>query len=142
MQESLSGNTSDPYLGDLQNAARVYEAAGESIRALALFRRAVTLADLLDTPNSGWRRSQTRMEAAFALARLGQFDEAETLGEEAVALARPPHTPRPPLAQQLEQIRQMKQAAAANASPAATRDATRVDKYPFPPARVKRGATW
>jgi tetratricopeptide (TPR) repeat protein len=115
LQESLSGNTSDPYLGDLQNAARVYEAAGASIRALALFRKAVTIADLLDTPNNGWRRSQTRMEAAFALARQGQFDEAETLAEEAVALALPPRIPRAPLAQQLEQIRQMKQAAAARA---------------------------
>jgi tetratricopeptide (TPR) repeat protein len=126
LQESLSGNTSDAYLSDLQNAARVYEAAGAFDRALALLRRAVTIADLLDTPNNGWRRSQTRMEAAFALARLGQFDEAETLGEEAVALARSPRIPRAPLAQQLEQIRQMKQAAA-NTSRAATRTVTRDD---------------
>ena len=56
------------------------------------------------------------MDAALALARLGQFDEAETLGEEAVALQRPMRSMRwlgPSLAQQLEQIRRMKQAAAA-----------------------------
>jgi tetratricopeptide (TPR) repeat protein len=112
LQESLSGNTSDPYLGDLQTAARMYEAAGDSVRELALLRKAVTIADLLATPNNDWRRPQIRMEAARALARLGQFDEAETLGEEAVALGRTPRPPRPSLAQQLEQIRRMKQAAA------------------------------
>jgi Flp pilus assembly protein TadD len=90
----------------------LYEAAGDSARAVALFRKAVTIADLLDTPNNDWRRSQTRMEAALALARRDQFDEAETLGEEAVALQRTMRTPRPPLAQELEQIRRMKQAAA------------------------------
>jgi tetratricopeptide (TPR) repeat protein len=112
LQESLSGNTSDPYLGDLQTAARVYQAAGDSTGALPLLRKAVTIADLLATPNNDWRRSQTRMDAALALARLGQFGEAERLGEEAVALPRPVRTPRQPLAQELEQIRRMKQAAA------------------------------
>jgi tetratricopeptide (TPR) repeat protein len=109
LQEGLSGNTSEPYLGDLQTAARVYGAAGDSARALALFRQAVTIADLLCTHNNDWRRSQTRMDAALALARLGQFDEAETLGEEAVALAGPMRTPGPPMAQQLEHIRRSKQ---------------------------------
>jgi tetratricopeptide (TPR) repeat protein len=121
LQESLSGNTSDPYLRDLQTAARVYEAAGDSARALPLLRKAITVADLLATPNNDWRRSETRMDTALALARQGQFDEAEALGEEAVALQRPTRTPRPPLAQQLERIRWMKQAAA-NAS------ASRVDQ--------------
>jgi tetratricopeptide (TPR) repeat protein len=111
LQESLSGNTSGPYLGDLQTVARMYEAAGDSVRSVTLFRKAVTITDLLDTPNNDWRRSQTRMEAARALARLDQFDEAERLGEEAVALHRTA-TQRLPLAQELEQIRRMKQAAA------------------------------
>ena len=104
LQESLSGNTSEPCLGDLGTAARVYEAAGDFLRALPLRRQAVTIADLLATSNQDWRRAQTRMDVALALARLGQFDEAETLGQEAVALQQP-------LARQLEQIRQMKQAA-------------------------------
>src|ERR1019366_2740294 len=112
LEESLSGNTSDPYLRALQTLARVYQAAGDSARALPLLRQTVTIADLLATPDNAWRRSQTRMDVAFTLAGLGQFDEALALGEEAVALQRTPRTPRPPLAQQLEQIRQMKQAAA------------------------------
>jgi tetratricopeptide (TPR) repeat protein len=116
LQESLSGNTSERYLGDLQMVARVYQAAGDSARTLALFRKAVTIADLVTTPNNDWSRSLTRMDAALALARLGQFDEAETLSEEAVALHRNQRTPSPPLAQQLEQIRRMKRAAAAAAS--------------------------
>jgi tetratricopeptide (TPR) repeat protein len=116
LQESLSGNTSERYLGDLQMVARVYQAAGDSARALALFRKAVTIADLVTTPNNDWSRSQTRMEAALALAHLGQFDEAETLGEEAVALHRNQRTPSTPMTQPLEQIRRMKRAAAAAAS--------------------------
>ena len=115
LQASLSGDTSDPYLNDLQLAASVYEGAGEPSHALPLFRKAVTVADLLATPNNDWRRAQTRIDLAFALARSGQFDEAETLGEEAVAIGRPMRKPMPALVQQLEQIRRMKQAAA-NAS--------------------------
>ena len=87
LQESLSGNTSDPYLTDLQNVARMYAAAGDAARAVALLRKAVAVADVLATPNDDWRRSQTRMDAARALANLGQFDEAITLGEAAVALS-------------------------------------------------------
>jgi tetratricopeptide (TPR) repeat protein len=104
LQESLSGNTSEPYLGDLQTAARAYQAAGDSLRALALHRKAVTIADLLATSNKDWRRAQTRMDVALLLAQLGQFDEAGALGDEAVAL-------QPQLTEQLEEIRQMKQAA-------------------------------
>jgi tetratricopeptide (TPR) repeat protein len=111
LQERLSGNTSEPYFGDLQTAARIYEAAGDSARALPLLRQAITIADLLGTDFRG-RRSRTRMDAALALARLGQFDEAETLGEEAVALQRLLREPIQPLAPELEQIRRMKQAAA------------------------------
>jgi len=108
LQESLSGNTSEPYLRDLQTAPQVYDAAGDSDRALPLRRKAITVADLLATPNIDWRRAETRMDAALALARLGQFEEAEALGVEAVALPGPTRTPRPPLEQQLEQIRWMK----------------------------------
>jgi tetratricopeptide (TPR) repeat protein len=104
LQESLTGNTSTPYLEHLQTAAHVYWAAGDELRALPLRRQAVTIADLLATSNHDGRRAQTRMDVALLLAQLGQFDEAVTLAEEAVAL-------QPPLAQQLEQIRQTKQAA-------------------------------
>jgi tetratricopeptide (TPR) repeat protein len=112
LQESLSGNTSEHYLADLQSVARMYESAGDSVRALALFRKAIPIADLLVPHTNDWNRSQTRMETALVLARLGQFDEAETLGQQAITLQSAPRTPAPPLSQQLEQIRQMKQAAA------------------------------
>lgn len=112
LQESLSGNTSEPYLTDLQIAAQVYESAGDSARSLPLFRKAITVADLHSTPNNDWRRANVRMDAALALARLGRFDEADELAEEAVALQGTAHSPAPPFEQQLEQIRAMKQAAA------------------------------
>ena len=109
-EESVSGNTSEPYLNDLQTAARIYQAAGDFAHALPLFRQSIAIADLLGTTRNAWRRSQTRMDTALALAHLGQFDEAETLGEEAVALQQTMRTPSAPLEQQLEQIRRMKQA--------------------------------
>jgi tetratricopeptide (TPR) repeat protein len=126
LQESLSGNTSEPYLADLQTAARVYEAAGDSLRVLPLRRQAVNIADLLASSNTDWRRAQTRMDLALTLAQLGQFDEAETLGEEAVAL-------QPQLAQQLEQIRQMKKASR-TALPACPSERSS-DFFSFAPAR-------
>jgi len=112
LQETLSGNSSEAYFADLQAAARVYQAAGDLDRALPLFRKAIALADLLATPDNGWRRAETRMDVALALAHLNQFDEAEALGEEAVALEQTMRTPRTSLADQLLQIRSMKQAAA------------------------------
>jgi tetratricopeptide (TPR) repeat protein len=113
LQERLSGNTSEAYLGELQNLARLYEAAGETARAVLLLRKAVGIADLNTTPNNAWLRSATRMEAAMALARLGQFDEAEALGMEGVALEGKARVPKAEPAQELEQIREMRGAAEA-----------------------------
>ncbi len=112
LQESLSGNTSAPYLSDLQSVARVYTAAGDFATALPLFRKAIAIADLVSTPNNDWSRPATRMEAAQTLANLKQFDEAVKLAEEAVAVAKAGPSPQPYLTQQLEQIRQMQQSAA------------------------------
>ena len=113
-QESLSGNTSEPYLTDLQNAARAYESAGDTQGALPLLRQAVTISDLLGGTPNDWRRAGTRSELAFALARAGQFDEAETVMQEAARLAQPAGQ----FAQQLQQIREMKaRAAAVNGGP-------------------------
>jgi tetratricopeptide (TPR) repeat protein len=120
LQEPLSGKTSEPYLGDLLTAAGVYQTAGDFAGALPLFRNAVTIADLFDTLNDGWRRSQTRMDEALALAHLGRFDEAESLGEEAIALQQPMPMTSAPLDAELAQIRQMKRAV--------TVTATRTDK--------------
>ncbi len=111
LQESLSGNTSEPYLRDLQSVARVYTAAGDSATALPLFRKAIAIADLVSTPNNDWNRPATRMEAAHTLASLKQFDEAVKLAEEAVAVAKASTNQQPHLEQQLDQIRQMQQAA-------------------------------
>ncbi len=112
-QESMSGNTSEAYLMDLQSVASMYTATSDFARALPLRRKAVAISDLLCTPNgnSDWRRSQTRMDAAMALAHLHQFEEAETLAQEAIALQAPARTPAPNLSQQLDMIRQMKKAA-------------------------------
>jgi truncated hemoglobin YjbI len=111
LQESLSGNTSDPYLRDLLTVARVYTAAGDPTTALPLYRKAIAIADLVSTPNNDWNRPATRMETAQILASLKQFDEAVKLAEEAVAVAKAGPNPQPYLSQQLEQIRQMKQQA-------------------------------
>ncbi|MDR3702425.1 MAG: hypothetical protein P4L56_22445, partial [Candidatus Sulfopaludibacter sp.] len=112
LQESLSGNTSEPYLADLQSVARAYTAAGDSPTALPLFRKAIAIADLVSTPNNDWSRPATRMEAAQTLANLKQFDEAVKLAEEAVAVAKASTNQQPYLTQQLEQLREMQQAAA------------------------------
>jgi Flp pilus assembly protein TadD len=112
LQVQLSGNTSEPYLGDLQTAARIYQIAGDYAGALPLFRKAIAVADLVVTPTNNWRSAETRMDAAVTLARLGQFDEAETLGEEAVAMHQIMRAPMVSLEQQLAHIRQMKLIAA------------------------------
>jgi hypothetical protein len=78
-----------------------------------LLRKAIGIADLNATPNNAWLRSATRMEAAMALARLGQFDEAETLAEAGVALEGKSRVPRTQPSQELEQIREMRLAAEA-----------------------------
>ena len=113
LQEQLSGSTSQAYLNDLQNLARSYEAAGDTARAVVLMRKAVGIADLHTTPNDAWLRSATRMEAAMALARLRQFDEAEALAVEGVAIGGTPRVPRAEVVQELEQIREMRRAAEA-----------------------------
>lgn len=113
LQESLTGNTSQPYLRDLQQAALTYEAAKEYARALPLRRQAILVADLVAPPNRtpDWQRAQTRMDTAMTLAHLGQFDEAESLAEEAATMRAAQRSPRPPMSPEVGQIRQMKKAA-------------------------------
>ena len=110
LQASLTGDTSEGYLQDLQLAAGVYQGYGDDHRAVPLQRSAVHVADLLSTAPADWRRAQARLDLAYALARLNQFDEAETVAMEASALQRPPY---PPVALCLDQIRELKRAAAA-----------------------------
>jgi tetratricopeptide (TPR) repeat protein len=109
LEESLSGRTSEPYLGVIELLAQVYQFNGDAGAALPLQRQAVALADLTSRPN-GIQRGQRRINLAFALARQLQFDEAEGLAAEAVAIGQ---SARPPadFANQLQQIRQMRKAA-------------------------------
>jgi hypothetical protein len=92
-------------MNDLQLAASVYSAAGDADHALPLLRQAVAIADRIAGPGDG-RRAWTRVSVAQTLARLKQFDEAERLAEEAVALQKN-------LAPQLAQIRRMQAQASA-----------------------------
>jgi tetratricopeptide (TPR) repeat protein len=101
---TLSGDTSEPYLNALELAAPVLEQSGATESALALYRRSVTVVDLTDTAGDN-RRGQIRMNVAYALARAGQFDEAEELCRQAMAISSG-------FSAQLQQILNMKSAAA------------------------------
>jgi tetratricopeptide (TPR) repeat protein len=111
LEESLSGRTSEPYLQVIELLAEVYRFSGDPEAALPLQRQAVAIADLVYRPND-IQRAYRRSNLAMALARQLQFDEAERLAAEALAIgqsARPPVAD--PLADQLRQIRQMRKAA-------------------------------
>ncbi|MBZ5724887.1 MAG: tetratricopeptide repeat protein [Acidobacteriia bacterium] len=114
-EEVHNGKTSEPYLSAAETLAQVYESGGEPVRALPLFRETVAIADLVYRANDP-RRVYTRMSAAFALARQRQFEEAERLATEGLAIGgslRPPQAEH--FAAQVEEIRRMKTAAQASA---------------------------
>lgn len=107
-EESISGPTSTPYLQVAQTAAGVYQAAGKMDRALALQRQIVAIADGT-LPANDMQRGSLRMNAAMTFAMAQQFDEAERLANEAIAVGqrlRPPQTEM--FQQQVQQIQQMK----------------------------------
>jgi hypothetical protein len=83
LQASLSGKTSEPYLSDLELAGGIYQSASDYAQALTIFRQAMAISDRLTGQSSKWQRGQSRINAALALAQLGQFDEAEALAAEA-----------------------------------------------------------
>ena len=103
-EESLSGTTSAPYMRAAQTAAGVYQSSGNPARALALHRQIVAIADLTLSSNDA-QRGFVRITAAFAFANARQFDEAERLANEAVAVGERMFAP------QADQLRQMKTAA-------------------------------
>lgn len=108
IEESLSGVTSAPYLRAVQTAASVYQSSGKTDRALVLYRQMVGIADRTLRTEDG-QRGFVRLDAAMALASAGQFDEAERLAQEALAVGqalRPPGTD--PFQYQAEQIRRLK----------------------------------
>ncbi len=109
LEESLSGKTSEPYLRAVQLLANLYDNSSDSHNALPLRTQAVAIADLVSNPGDS-RRGYSRIEAARTLARLGRFDEAEKLVDEAMAIELRP--PQPGLFQsQRDQIQKMKLAA-------------------------------
>jgi tetratricopeptide (TPR) repeat protein len=110
LEESLNGVTSEPYLHAVETLAYLYESGGDIERSIPLFRQIVAIGDLAYSANDA-RRGNTRTLLALALARRRQFDEAERLAGEAVAIGqqiRPPQVEH--FTRQLEEIRKMKAA--------------------------------
>lgn len=108
LQESLSGSTSEPYLHNLQQVAELYEANEDSARSILMRRQAIGIADLVYRSNDT-QRAYPRMSLAMHLAQHKEFDEAERLAEEAVAIGESAHPPQGnDFAQQLQQIRSMR----------------------------------
>jgi len=114
LEESLSGDTSEPYLRAIETLANAMEANEDPAGALPLRRKVVTLADLVYTGSNDSRRATVRIDAAMTYARSGQFDEAEALAREAVAMSANMHSAQSAFAtSSLQQILQMRQAAQA-----------------------------
>ena len=117
LEESLGGATSEPYLRAIETLADAMEATGDRCGALPLHRRIVAISDLVYAVNDS-RRATFRINAAVAYAREGQFDEAEALAKEAVAVGQHMQPPQPNIfTGQLQQILQMKQAAQSASAP-------------------------
>ena len=111
LEESLSGDTSAPYLTTAQTVAEVFRGSGKTDRALPLYRQIAAIADL-SIPANDARRGFVRMNAAMALASAGQFDEAERIAQEAIAAGDAMHPPRGEMFRsQAAQIQRMKAAA-------------------------------
>ncbi len=84
-EESVNGITSEPYLRALRTLAETYAHNGDRGREIPVRKRTVEIADLVYLANDQ-QRSQTRVDAALALAHQGQFDEADQLAAEAAAI--------------------------------------------------------
>lgn len=104
LNESLSGNTSEPYLRASTELAQQYQSHGDLGRAIPIYLQNVAIADLV-YPSADHRRGQVRIAAAMILAQQRQFDEAERLATEAVAIGK-----GVVFQQELEQIRKMRTA--------------------------------
>jgi len=108
-EESLSGKTSDAYMRAVQLLANTFQNSGDPASALPLFLQAVAISDLAFEKGDS-QRGYARTQAAYTLARLGRFDEAEKLIDEAMAIKLRP--PQPNLFQsQAAEIQRMKSAA-------------------------------
>jgi hypothetical protein len=108
LEESLSGATSSSYLRAAQTAANVYQSSGKMDRALALHGQIVAIADRTLSARDA-QRGFLRMNAAMAFATARQFDQAERLANEAIAVGEALYPPRPDLFRsQAAQIEKMK----------------------------------
>jgi len=108
LEASLSGSTSAPYLNAAQTAANVYQSNGKLDLALDLHRQIVAIGDRTLQPGDA-QRGFLRMNAARVFAAARQFDEAERLAEEALAIGQSLRPPRSDLFRgEMEQIRRMK----------------------------------
>ena len=83
-EESVNGNTSEPYLQALQTLAESYDYNDDRRQAIQVRRQIVRLADDI-YPLGDFRRGQPRATLALALANEGEFDEAENIAAEAIA---------------------------------------------------------
>lgn len=106
-EDSLSGDSSEAYLGALRTLAECQARAGEIEAALATYRKRIEIADA-GFPEKEMIRGYTRTDAAQALARQGRFEEAERLVADAVELSQ--NWPRQAtfFTQQQEAIRKMR----------------------------------
>ncbi|HXK07857.1 MAG TPA: hypothetical protein VMS37_36025, partial [Verrucomicrobiae bacterium] len=111
LEESLSGTASEAYLGELRTLAECQLRAGQPEASADTYLKRVAIAD------AGYAagemiRGYARTDAGQALARQGQFDEAERLAAEAVELSKNwPHQSSF-FVQQQETIRKMRLARA------------------------------
>jgi tetratricopeptide (TPR) repeat protein len=104
---TLTGDTSEGYVSALATLAQAQERSGATDAALATYRRRIAIADAAFLPKNQ-QRGRTRVEAARAVARLGQFDEAERLIDEAVAIAKTWDQQAPYFDGERKQIERMK----------------------------------
>lgn len=109
LEESLGGTTTQPYLNAVGALAGLYSASGDPERALPLYRQMAAISDLIATPNDP-QPARLRMNAAVAFAGQRQFDEADRLAREAVAIEKGMRRPTDNFTGTLEQIREMEKA--------------------------------
>jgi hypothetical protein len=108
LEESLAGTTSETYLDAAVGLAELYESAGEAARGIQLRSEMIPIADLVYAPGDA-RRGWIRVNTAFSLARNGDFEQAERLVNEAIAIGKQVRPAQPNLfAEAAGQIRQIK----------------------------------
>jgi len=108
LNETLAGNSSEAYLNAADELAYRYQSIGDLEHAVPILRRNVAIADLTFLTGDG-RRAYFRGKAAMALAQQKNFEEAERLAMEAVAIGKAAQPlDEVTFAAQLLRIRQMR----------------------------------